>query len=302
MMQAASNDQLKQGFELHLDQTEGQAGRLEQIFSAWAGPRGHTCKAMQGLVAEGQGAVRGAARPVLDAALIADAQRIEHYEMAGYGSARTFARQVGDTIGQLLEQTLQEEKQTDEKLTQIAESMVNQQAARQSSVASAPSPGRPAAARVSRASFLGTYQTSTPTSPRRTRMQTREVPKDQWATFFGDMGKADQLDDYGPITIEALGMDVGDQVVARQKQFVGVTFETKGSGAGRIEIMVGDNQENISHTVENPKTVRLEVSDDGRAQAMQIEGEGEPTTLVYFRAGRDPSVTTGTGSSQGSPE
>ena len=133
-------------------------------------------------------------------------------------------------------------------------------------------------------------------------MQTREVPKDQWATFFGDMGKPDQLSDYGPITIEALGEDVGDQVVARQRPFVGVTFETKGSGAGRIEIMAGDNQSNISHTIESPKAVRLEVSDDGRVQAMQIEGEDEPTTLVYFRAGRDPSLTTGTESLQGSPE
>lgn len=133
-------------------------------------------------------------------------------------------------------------------------------------------------------------------------MQTRDVPKDQWETFFGDMGKPDQLDDYGPITIEALGMDVGDQVVARQKPFVGITFETKGSGAGRIEIMVGDNAANISHTIENPRSVRLEVSDDGRAQAMQVEGEDEPTTLVYFRAGKDPSVTTGTESLQGSPE
>jgi hypothetical protein len=133
-------------------------------------------------------------------------------------------------------------------------------------------------------------------------MQTREVPKDQWATFFGDMGKPDQLDEYGPITIEALGEDVGDQVVARQKPFVGITFETKGSGAGRIDIMAGDNDTNISHTVERPKAVRLEVTDAGRVQAMQIEGEDEPTTLVYFRAGKDPSVTTGTESLQGAPE
>ncbi len=132
MVEAAANDQLKQGFQMHLEQTKEQARRLEQIFSRMGqDPGGHTCKAMQGLVAEGKESLKEVqAGPVLDAALIAAAQRIEHYEMAGYGTAKTFAKQAGDAESvSLLEQTLEEEKQTDEKLTQVAESLVNPQAA-----------------------------------------------------------------------------------------------------------------------------------------------------------------------------
>ena len=131
MMQAATNDQLKQGFQMHLEQTKGHADRLEQIFSRIGQDAGGiTCKAMQGLVAEGQEVMQEAQPgPVLDAALIAAAQRIEHYEMAGYGTAKTFAKQVGDDESiPLLEQTLQEEKQTDAKLTQVAQTLVNPQA------------------------------------------------------------------------------------------------------------------------------------------------------------------------------
>lgn len=134
MIQAAQNDQLKQGFQLHLEQTRHHAQRLEQIFQRIGqNPGGHTCKAMQGLVAEGKETLgEGRPGPVLDAALIAAAQRIEHYEMAGYGSARTFAKQVGDKESiRPLEQTLEEEKETDAKLTHIAEHTVNPQAAKQ---------------------------------------------------------------------------------------------------------------------------------------------------------------------------
>jgi ferritin-like metal-binding protein YciE len=134
MIEAAHTPALKQGFELHLQQTQEQAQRLERIFSRIGQqPGGHTCKAMQGLVAEGEETLsEGKPGPVLDAAMIAAAQRIEHYEMAGYGTAKTLAKQVGDTESvSILEQTLSEEKETDEKLTQIAESQVNPAAAQQ---------------------------------------------------------------------------------------------------------------------------------------------------------------------------
>ena len=134
MAKVAQSPQLKQGFEKHLEETRQQAKRLEQIFQTIGQkPGGHTCKAMKGLIAEAQETLAsGQPSPVLDAALIASAQRVEHYEMAGYGSARTFAKHLNDTESiSLLEQTLQEEKDTDQKLTQIAESQVNAQAARQ---------------------------------------------------------------------------------------------------------------------------------------------------------------------------
>lgn len=134
MIEATTSPELKQGFETHLDQTREQAQRLEQIFQNLnQEPGGHKCKAMQGLIAEAQETLKeGKPSPVLDAALIAGAQRIEHYEMAGYGTARTLARQIGDHQAvSLLEKTLSEEKETDEKLTQIAELSVNPQAAQQ---------------------------------------------------------------------------------------------------------------------------------------------------------------------------
>lgn len=134
MMEMAQNPQLKQGFQMHLEQTREHAQRLEQIFQrVGQQPGGHTCKAMQGLIAEGQETMQeGQSGPVLDAGLIAAAQRIEHYEMAGYGTVITLAKQVGDTESAgPLAQTLQEEKQTDEKLSQIAESSVNKQASQQ---------------------------------------------------------------------------------------------------------------------------------------------------------------------------
>ncbi|MBV9848058.1 MAG: ferritin-like domain-containing protein [Armatimonadetes bacterium] len=134
MMDAAQNAQLKQGFQMHLEQTQGHAQRLEQVLqNLGEKPGGVTCQAMQGLVKEAQETMKETEPgPVQDAALIADAQRVEHYEMAGYGTVITLAKQVGDTqAAGPLGQTLQEEKQTDEKLTQVAESMVNPQAAQQ---------------------------------------------------------------------------------------------------------------------------------------------------------------------------
>jgi ferritin-like metal-binding protein YciE len=134
LIEAAQNPQLKQGFQLHLEQTKEQAKRLEQIFQRIGqDPGGVTCKAAKGLIAEADETLsEGQPGPVLDAALIASAQRVEHYEIAGYGTVKTLAKQVGDTESiSLLEQTLSEEKETDEKLTQIAEASVNPQAAQQ---------------------------------------------------------------------------------------------------------------------------------------------------------------------------
>mgnify|MGYP001774014755 CR=1 FL=1 len=131
MIDAVSNQQLKQGLQAHLDQTKQQVQRLEQIFQQLGEkPGGEKCKGMEGLIKEGQKIIKEGGEPaVLDAAIIGAAQAVEHYEIAGYGTARTIAQSLGmNEAAQLLEQTLNEEKQTDEQLTQIAEQNVNQQA------------------------------------------------------------------------------------------------------------------------------------------------------------------------------
>ncbi|MBY0231947.1 MAG: ferritin-like domain-containing protein [Gemmataceae bacterium] len=131
MSAAAHSPALKAAFDSHLKETEGQLRRLEQAFKALGrSAQAATCQAMQGLIAEGDEAVAASGDPaVKDAALIAAAQRVEHYEMAGYGCARTFARQLGKTeVADLLQQTLQEEEATDKKLTALAEGSINQQA------------------------------------------------------------------------------------------------------------------------------------------------------------------------------
>jgi ferritin-like metal-binding protein YciE len=131
MAEAANSSQLKQAFQSHLTETEGHVSRLEQIFREInLEPTRETCEAMKGLIAEGEEMIKAHGDPnVKDAALIAAAQRVEHYEMAGYGTARAFAMRLGLTPAvNLLEQTLQEEKAADQKLTMIAESAVNQKA------------------------------------------------------------------------------------------------------------------------------------------------------------------------------
>lgn len=125
MAKAASTPELKQGFEMHLEQTKEHAKRIEEIFKNYDyQPGGVKCKGMEGLLKEGQEAINeDADGAVKDAALIAAAQRVEHYEIAGYGTARTFAKHLGDnTAYQLLDKTLQEEGMTDQKLTELAES------------------------------------------------------------------------------------------------------------------------------------------------------------------------------------
>jgi len=131
MAKAASDDQLRTAFETHLEETRGHAERLQQIFEKLgARPTGKKCKAMEGLVAEGKEMMEEDAEPeVMDAGLIAAAQRIEHYEIAGYGTVRTYAELLGDKeAARLLQQTLDEEGKTDKMLTQIAEDTINVQA------------------------------------------------------------------------------------------------------------------------------------------------------------------------------
>ena len=132
---AAHNPALKAAFEQHLRETEAQVTRLEQAFQALGkSARSKACEAMKGLVAEGDEVVAATGDPdVKDAALIAAAQRVEHYEMAGYGSARTFAQRLGrHDVAALLQKTLDEEGATDKKLTALAESSTNPRAAAKS--------------------------------------------------------------------------------------------------------------------------------------------------------------------------
>lgn len=133
MAKAATNDELKQGFETHLEETEGQIERLEKVFEMLdiSYARVEKCKAMAGLIEEGKEMMEEDLEPeVLDAGLISAAQRVEHYEIAAYGCAITFARQLGhDEAANLLQESLDEEGATDKKLTEIAESIVNPVAA-----------------------------------------------------------------------------------------------------------------------------------------------------------------------------
>ena len=131
MAKASSNAELRQGFEEHLRQTSEQVSRLEQIFDMLGEKAtGKKCLGMDGLVKEGAEVMSEAYEgAVMDAAIIGAAQRVEHYEIAAYGTVRTFAEILGENEHvSLLEQTLEEEKQTDEKLSQLAEEM-NSQAA-----------------------------------------------------------------------------------------------------------------------------------------------------------------------------
>ncbi|PYX87565.1 MAG: ferritin-like domain-containing protein [Acidobacteria bacterium] len=126
MAEAASSPELKRAFQEHLRQTEGQVERLEQCFEQLdTEAEGNECKGMKGLLEEGEDLMDEDAEPeVLDAGLIAAAQRVEHYEIAGYGCARTYAQLLGlKEVASSLQQTLNEEKETDQKLTELAESI-----------------------------------------------------------------------------------------------------------------------------------------------------------------------------------
>ena len=127
MAEAASDPELKKAFTDHLEQTENHVARLEQIFEGLdEKPSGETCQAMEGLVKEGSEMIKADGDPIVrDSGLIGAAQRVEHYEMAGYGTARSLAQRLGEQeAAELLQETLDEEGEADNLLTEIAESLV----------------------------------------------------------------------------------------------------------------------------------------------------------------------------------
>jgi ferritin-like metal-binding protein YciE len=131
MAKGASSGQLREAFENHLKQTEGHVERLEEIFEQLdETPTGKTCQAMKGLIEEGSEILdEEGEESVLDAGIIVAAQKVEHYEIAGYGSVRTFAQLLGQTkAAQLLQQTLEEESETNELLNKLAEGIINPEA------------------------------------------------------------------------------------------------------------------------------------------------------------------------------
>lgn len=133
MAKAASNEKLAAGFTTHLEETKEHAARLEKILKDLGqSTRGPKCKGMEGLVAEGQEMIEEEAdEEVRDAGLIAAAQRVEHYEIAGYGCARTYAELLGEkAAAKVLQQTLDEEGSTDKKLTELALKTINVAAAK----------------------------------------------------------------------------------------------------------------------------------------------------------------------------
>jgi ferritin-like metal-binding protein YciE len=135
MAKGAASAELKKAFETHLEQTEGHVDRLDRIFKDLDLSAGrHKCKAMEGLIHEGSELLKDdAEESIRDAALIGAAQRVEHYEIAGYGTARTFAEMLGHTeAAELLQQTLDEEKETDQLLTELALTSVNVEAQNES--------------------------------------------------------------------------------------------------------------------------------------------------------------------------
>lgn len=132
VVETADASELKSAIEHHLDETRGHVDRLETIFQEIGeDPSGETCEAMKGLIKEAEILLKAKGDPaVRDAGLIGAAQRVEHYEIAGYGTARSLARRLGhQEIAELIEKTLNEESKADEKLTSIAEGKVNISAA-----------------------------------------------------------------------------------------------------------------------------------------------------------------------------
>ena len=131
MAKAAQNEDLRAAFEEHKTETEGQIDRLEQVFQLIEEkPQGKKCAAIEGILEEGQEIIKEyKGSPALDAGLVSSAQAVEHYEIARYGTLRTWAEELGlEDAAKLLQETLDEEEATDQALTQIAESVVNQEA------------------------------------------------------------------------------------------------------------------------------------------------------------------------------
>jgi ferritin-like metal-binding protein YciE len=140
MAKGASSPELKDAFEKHLEQTKGHVERLEELFQQLdESPKGKTCHGMKGLIEEGSEILNEDGEDsVLDAGIIVAAQKVEHYEIAGYGSARTFANLLGkDEEAKLLQSTLDEESETNEILNGLAESVVNPEAVSETELAEA---------------------------------------------------------------------------------------------------------------------------------------------------------------------
>lgn len=164
----ASNEELKEGFEDHLRQTEQHIDRLEQVFEQLGlSARGKKCEGMKHLISEGEQMMREAGdASARDAVMIASAQKVEHYEIASYGTLRTWASLLGkDDVAAILEDTLEEEKETDRRLTEIAESFVNEEAAEGEGESEAPSRSR------------GTIRGRQPAGGRRQHAADRQRPK-----------------------------------------------------------------------------------------------------------------------------
>jgi len=150
MAKASTSEELRTAFEKHLGQTKEHAARLERIFKALGeNPKGKHCKGMEGLIEEGSEMIDEAPEPEeLDAGLISAAQRVEHYEMAGYGCVTTYAKLLGENDAMsLLRQTLEEEKTTDKKLTELANT-INLEAAESEDSEAAPHSKKSKAARM----------------------------------------------------------------------------------------------------------------------------------------------------------
>jgi ferritin-like metal-binding protein YciE len=133
MVRAASHPELQSAFEDHLTQTEGHVQRLEQVFQILGVPaKGRKCDGIAGIIAEGQKTIEAKPAPeVLDVALIAAAQKVEHYEIAAYGCVATYAEMLGQgQVHDLLGQTLSEEEAMDQRLTRLAEGVINREAQR----------------------------------------------------------------------------------------------------------------------------------------------------------------------------
>jgi ferritin-like metal-binding protein YciE len=130
MAKAAHSEELQAAFEKHERETEGQVERLERVFAAIGHPaKGKTCEALNGIIEEGKEIMKEfRSSGALDAGLIASAQAVEHYEISRYGTLKAWAGHLGLEAASLLDETLQEEKKTDEALTELAESAVNEEA------------------------------------------------------------------------------------------------------------------------------------------------------------------------------
>ena len=131
MAKAAASDELQEAFEKHLEQTKAHVDRLEEVFEdIGEKPKGKTCKAMKGLIEEGSEILKeDGEESVIDAGIIVAAQKVEHYEIASYGSVRTFAQLLGkDRSADLLQRTLDEESEANEVLNKLAEDIVNPEA------------------------------------------------------------------------------------------------------------------------------------------------------------------------------